>query len=45
MSTLKQGGLGYQIASGDPIFCKQCNAAFNMYSKVEEVKRDEGEPC
>lgn len=44
MSTLKQGGEGYEIASGDPIFCKQCNAAFNMHSKVEEVKRDEGEP-
>jgi hypothetical protein len=35
MSTLKQGS---ELATGDPIFCKNCNAAFNFYSKYEEVK-------
>ena len=31
------------MATGDPVFCKQCNAAFNMYSKItEEGKAEEG---
>ena len=42
MSTLKEGS---ELATGDPIFCSSCNAVFNMYSNVEEVKRDEGEEC
>ncbi len=41
MATLKNAS---EIASGDPVFCKLCNAAFNIYSKIEEVKKDEGEP-
>lgn len=35
MSTLKHGS---ELATGDPIFCKTCNAAFNVFSKYEEVK-------
>ncbi len=42
MSTLKEGS---ELATGDPIFCSSCNAVFNMYSNVEELKRDEGEEC
>lgn len=42
LSTLKNAS---EIASGDPIFCTNCNAAFNIYSRVEEEKKDEGEPC
>lgn len=41
LSTLKQGS---EMATGDPVFCTFCNAAFNMHSKIEEVKKDEGEP-
>ena len=37
MSTLKHGP---ELATGDPIFCKSCNAAFNVYSKYEETKVD-----
>lgn len=33
MATLKQGG---ELATGDPVFCKQCNAAFNVHSKIDE---------
>ena len=29
-----------QLASGDPIFCEGCRAAFNMYSKVSEDYSD-----
>ena len=43
MATLKNDGS--EMATGDPIFCITCNAAFNMHSRVEEEKRDEGEPC
>lgn len=25
-----------ELAAGDPVFCKQCNAVFNMFSKIEE---------
>jgi RNase P subunit RPR2 len=39
MSTLKREGLE-MVVSGDPIFCKMCSAAFNMYSNVEETKKD-----
>ena len=35
MATLKQGG---ELATGDPVFCLNCEAAFNMYSKIEEKK-------
>lgn len=41
MSTLKQGS---ELATGDPIFCTTCQAAFNLYSKYEEVKADDEEP-
>ena len=40
MSTLKNEGS--ELATGDPIFCKGCQAAFNMHSKYEEVKSEEG---
>ena len=33
MGTLKDGG---QLATGDPVFCKTCNAAFNIHSKIEQ---------
>jgi hypothetical protein len=42
MATLKNAT---EIASGDPVFCRVCNAAFNMFSRIEEQKKDEGEPC
>lgn len=29
-----------ELATGDPIFCSQCKAVFNSFSKVEEVKGD-----
>ena len=29
-----------QLASGDPIFCEGCRAAFNMYSKIVEENPD-----
>lgn len=28
-----------QLAAGDPIFCENCNAVFNMYSKLEEKQK------
>jgi hypothetical protein len=27
-----------ELATGDPVFCKSCQAVFNKYSKAEEVK-------
>ena len=36
MATLKQGGA--QLASGDPTFCKQCHAAFNIFSVIQQRK-------
>ena len=35
LGTLKNNA---EIATGDPIFCKKCNAIFNSNSKVEEKK-------
>jgi len=35
LSTLKNNA---EIATGDPIFCKKCNAIFNSKSKIEEKK-------
>lgn len=32
-----------EIATGDPVFCKECQAVFNIYSKTEELKTAEGE--
>ena len=29
-----------ELATGDPIFCKSCQAVFNSYSKVEEGKAE-----
>lgn len=29
-----------ELATGDPIFCQKCQAVFNIYSTVEEVKAD-----
>ncbi len=37
MATLKQGG---ELATGDPCFCKQCGAAFNMYSKLDQLSSE-----
>ena len=31
-----------EIATGDPVACKQCQAFFNVNSKVEETKNAEG---
>jgi len=28
-----------ELAAGDPIFCKACNAVFNMFSKLEEKEK------
>mgnify|MGYP001807195782 CR=1 FL=1 len=30
-----------ELATGDPNFCKNCEAVFNMYSVIEEAKGDE----
>ena len=38
-STLKDKA---EIATGDPIFCVNCKGCFNMYSKVEDRKSEEG---
>jgi len=27
-----------EVATGDPVFCKACQAIFNKHSKTEEVK-------
>jgi len=32
-----------EIATGEAIFCKNCQACFNINSKVEEVKSQDGE--
>ena len=32
-----------ELATGDPVFCKECQACFNIHSKVEEVKDPENE--
>lgn len=29
-----------ELATGDPIVCKDCKAIFNIYSKAEEVKNE-----
>jgi hypothetical protein len=39
MATLKDG---VEIASGDPVFCQNCQAAFSMFSKIEDTKDNEG---
>ena len=31
-----------EIATGDPVVCKQCQAIFNKNSKAEETKNAEG---
>ena len=36
MQTIKDGQ--DHLFAGDPIFCKWCHAAFNIYSKIEENK-------
>ena len=33
METLKDAG---ELATGDPVFCKSCLAAFSLYSQIEE---------
>lgn len=30
-----------ELATGDPTFCCNCKAVFNMHSKIEEVKGDD----
>ena len=35
LATLKDGA---EMASGDPVFCKACQAVFNMHSVIEEGK-------
>lgn len=34
MSTLKKNS---ELATGDPIFCQQCGASFNIHSKLEPL--------
>jgi Sec23/Sec24 zinc finger/Sec23/Sec24 trunk domain len=29
------------MATGDPIFCKKCSAAFNLYSRVNEINENQ----
>jgi len=31
-----------EIATGDPVFCKKCEAVFNKHSKTEEIKTEDG---
>ena len=31
-----------ELATGDPIFCKKCQACLNIHSKIEESKSAEG---
>jgi len=38
MACLKDQG---EIATGDPVFCTNCDAAFNLHSKIEENKLEE----
>lgn len=35
LSCLKDSG---ELATGDPVFCTQCQAVFNKFSKIEETK-------
>lgn len=43
LSCLKDAGV--ELATGDPVFCTSCQAAFNKHSKIEETKdADSGEP-
>lgn len=37
LATLKDGA---ELATGDPTFCKNCQAVLNMYSKVEDCKSE-----
>jgi RNase P subunit RPR2 len=39
-NTLKDNA---ELATGDPVFCEECKAVFNQYSKVEERKGEDGE--
>jgi len=32
-----------ELATGDATFCKNCQAAFNFFSKIEEAKGEDGE--
>lgn len=32
-----------ELATGDPVFCNACQAVFNMYSRIEETKTEEGQ--
>jgi hypothetical protein len=36
MSCLKDQG---ELATGDPVFCSNCEAIFNKHSKIEENKQ------
>lgn len=38
MSCLKDQG---ELATGDPLFCENCQAIFNKHSKIEENKHEE----
>lgn len=40
LSTLKNQA---ELASGDPVICKNCKAIFNQFSVIEEKKTLEGE--
>lgn len=40
LACLKDSG---ELATGDPTFCKQCQAVFNKHSKIEEAKDLAGE--
>lgn len=37
LACLKDSG---ELATGDPTFCKQCQAVFNKHSVIEEVKNE-----
>ncbi|CDW86904.1 type a von willebrand factor domain-containing protein [Stylonychia lemnae] len=37
MQTLKKDS---ELATGDPVFCKQCNACFNFYSQVTQQAKE-----
>lgn len=32
-----------QIAAGDPVFCKKCNAVLSMYSKIKTAEEEKAE--
>jgi hypothetical protein len=36
MGCLKDSSV--ELATGDPLFCSQCQAIFNKHSKIEEIK-------